>query len=137
MSNLTIKTGNILTSQCQTLVNTVNCVDVMGAGIALESKLRLPEIFDQSVHHCRAGLIDIDNLWIYKPPADAMEQRWALNFSTKRHWKYPSKVAYLKAGLEKFLAIYQEKGIQSIAFPILGAANGSRPTILPWRRTPA
>ena len=70
-----IITGNIFTSQCQTMVNTVNCVGVMGAGIALEFKLRLPEMFDQYIHHCRAGLIDIGNLWLYKPPADAREWR--------------------------------------------------------------
>ena len=77
--------------------------------------------------HCRAGRITIGKLWLYKPPADAREQRRALNFSTKRHWKYPSKVAYLAVGLEKFLATYREKCIQSIAFPILGAANGGIP----------
>lgn len=124
MPNLTIKTGNIFASQSQTLVNTVNCDGVMGAGIALEFKLRLPEMFDRYAEHCRAGRINIGSLWLYKPPADAREQRWALNFPTKRHWKYPSKVAYLEAGLEKFLATYQEKGIQSIAFPLLGATNG-------------
>ncbi len=62
MSNLTIKTGNIFTSQCQTMSNAVNCAGVMGAGMALEFKLRLPEVFDQYVDHCRARLIDIGNL---------------------------------------------------------------------------
>ena len=127
MTKPTIITGNIFASQCQTLVNTVNCDGVMGAGIALEFKLRLPEMFDRYAEHCRVGHIDIGKLWLYKPPADAREQRWALNFPTKRHWKYPSKVAYLEAGLDKFLATYREKGIQSIAFPILGATNGGIP----------
>ena len=127
MPNPTIITGNIFASQCQTLVNTVNCDGVMGAGIALEFKLRLPEMFDRYAEHCRAGLIKIGSLWLYKPPADAREQRWALNFPTKRHWKYPSKAAYLEAGLDKFLATYREKGIQSIAFPILGSTNGGIP----------
>ena len=127
MPNPTIITGNIFASPRQTLVNTVNCDGVMGAGIALEFKLRIPEMFDRYVEHCRAGRINIGSLWLYKPPAEAREQRWALNFPTKRHWKYPSKVAYLEAGLEKFLATYQEKGIQSIAFPLLGATNGGIP----------
>ena len=124
MSNPTIITGNILASQCQPLVNTVNCDGVMGAGIALEFKLRLPAMFDRYVEHCQAGRINIGSLWLYKPPADAREQRWALNFPTKRHWKYPSQVKYLEAGLQKFLDTYQQKGIQSIAFPLLGATNG-------------
>lgn len=124
MTNPTIITGNIFTSPCQTLVNTVNCDGVMGAGIALEFKLRLPAMFDRYAELCQGRLIDIGKLWLYKPPADAREQRWALNFPTKRHWKYPSKIEYLEAGLGKFLATYQEKGIQSIAFPVLGATNG-------------
>ena len=124
MTNPTIIPGNIFTSPCQTLVNTVNCDGVMGAGIALEFKLRLPAMFDGYAELCQDRLIDIGKLWLYKPPADAREQRWALNFPTKRHWKYPSKVEYLEAGLGKFLETYQQKGIQSIAFPVLGATNG-------------
>lgn len=127
MTNPTILTGNIFASQCQTLVNTVNCDGVMGAGIALEFKLRLPEMFDRYAAYCRAGHIAIGKLWLYQPPAAAREQRWALNFPTKLHWKNPSKIEYLAAGLEKFLAAYREKGIQSIAFPVLGATNGGIP----------
>lgn len=127
MANPTVITGNIFASQCQTLVNTVNCDGVMGAGIALEFKLRLPEMFDRYAEHCRAGRIAIGKLWLYQPPPDARERRWALNFPTKRHWKNPSKIEYLEAGLEKFLAAYQEKGIESIAFPVLGSANGGIP----------
>lgn len=124
MSNVTVKEGNLFTSRQQTLVNTVNCDGVMGAGIALVFKLRFPEMFDQYVEHCRAGRIDIGKLWIYKPPAAAGDPRWVLNFPTKRRWKHPSKVEYLEAGLKKFLGTYQNRGIQSIAFPLLGAANG-------------
>ena len=124
MSNVTVKEGNLFTSRQQTLVNTVNCDGVMGAGIALEFKLRFPEMFDQYVEHCRAGRIDIGKLWIYKPPAAAGDPRWVLNFPTKRRWKHPSKVEYLEAGLEKFLDTYRSRGIESIAFPLLGATNG-------------
>ena len=124
MTSITIKTGNIFTSKCQTLVNTVNCDGVMGAGIALEFRLRLPEMFEKYVEHCRAGRIVVGALWIYKPPARAREQRWVLNFPTKRHWKNPSRIEYLEAGLEKFLRTCHGRGIQSIAFPLLGAANG-------------
>ena len=123
-TNVNIRKGNIFTSECQTLVNTVNCDGVMGAGIALEFKLRLPEMFEQYVEHCKQRRIDIGKLWIYKPSQQAREQRWVLNFPTKRHWKNPSKVEYLEAGLEKFVDAYQSRGIKSIAFPVLGSANG-------------
>lgn len=124
MSKVTVKKGNLFTSKNQVLVNTVNCDGVMGAGVALEFKLRVPEMFGQYVEHCRAGRIDIGKLWIYKPSAAAKDRRWVLNFPTKRHWKRPSKIEYLTAGLEKFLDTYQSRGIESIAFPMLGAANG-------------
>jgi O-acetyl-ADP-ribose deacetylase (regulator of RNase III) len=111
--------GNIFTSNCQTLVNTVNCVGVMGAGIALECRLRYPQMHKKYIELCDASKIDIGLLWIYKSP-----NRWILNFPTKKHWKYPSKKEYLHAGLEKLIFTYKERGINSIAFPLLGADKG-------------
>ena len=114
--------GNIFTSECQTLVNTVNCVGVMGAGIALECRLRYPVMHDKYVRLCDENRINIGMLWIYKTP-----ERWILNFPTKRHWRYPSKADYLHAGLEKFVTTFAQKEIQSIAFPLLGADKGGIP----------
>lgn len=111
--------GNIFTTNCQTIVNAVNCVGVMGAGIALEFKLRYPEMFDHYVNLCVAKQLDIGKLWIYKSPT-----RWVLNFPTKKHWKYPSKLEYLEAGLQKFASTYAERGVTSVAFPLLGADRG-------------
>jgi len=123
-SNIEIKFGNLFTSECQTLVNTVNCVGVMGAGIALEFKLRLPDMFEEYVDKCNKGEIGIGRLWLYTPRSYSPEKRLVLNFPTKRHWKPNSKICYLKAGLEEFLTIYKSEGIESIAFPVLGASNG-------------
>ena len=86
--------------------------------------LRLPAMFEQYVEHCTRRRIDIGKLWIYKPPRDVREQRWVLNFPTKRHWKNPSKIKYLEAGLEKFVDTYRSRNIQSIAFPVLGSTSG-------------
>lgn len=120
--SIKIISGNIFTSQCQVIVNTVNCVGVMGAGIALECRLRYPEMYEKYIQYCLEGKINIGNLWIYKT-----ESRWILNFPTKKHWKNPSKIEYLHAGLEKFMNTYKEKGIESIAFPLLGADKGGIP----------
>lgn len=120
--SIKILKGNIFTSKYQTLVNTVNCVGVMGAGIALEYRLRYPEMHDKYVQLCVENKIDIGVLWVYKSP-----DRWILNFPTKKHWKYPSKKEYLRAGLDKFLNTYKEKKINSIAFPLLGADKGGIP----------
>jgi len=118
-SNIKIITGNIFTSNCQTLVNTVNCVGIMGSGIALEFKFRYPEMFDKYVKLCNENKISIGSLWLYKS-----KDKFILNFPTKDHWKYPTKIEYLEKGLKKFNDTYAERGIISIAFPILGASNG-------------
>lgn len=117
--SLKIITGNIFTSNCQTIVNTINCVGVMGAGIALEYRLRYPNMHEKYIYLCKEKKIDIGLLWIYKA-----EDKWILNFPTKRDWKYPSKIEYLEAGLSKFVSTYKERGIESIAFPLLGADKG-------------
>jgi len=120
ISNLKIITGNIFSTKCQTIVNTVNCVGVMGAGIALEFKFRYPQMFDRYVELCQQNMIRIGTLWLYKTDSERM----VLNFPTKQDWKYPSKIEYLEKGLARFLETYKEKGITSIAFPVLGASKG-------------
>jgi O-acetyl-ADP-ribose deacetylase (regulator of RNase III) len=114
--------GNLFTSDCQTLVNTVNCVGVMGAGIALEFRLRYPEMYLRYVELCQKKLMDVGKLWLYKS-----NQRWVLNFPTKKHWRNPSQVKFLELGLQKFVDTYREKKITSIAFPLLGTQHGGIP----------
>lgn len=116
------RTGNIFTSEAQTIVNTVNCVGVMGAGIAFEFRLRYPKMYVEYQNFCEQGLIEVGKLWRYKAV-----DREILAFPTKEDWRYPSKERYLHKGLEKFMATYRSLGIESIAFPILGADKGGIP----------
>lgn len=116
-----IRKGNIFNAKSQTIVNTVNCVGVMGKGIALVFKLRYPYMYDIYREHCKNKLIGIGKLWLYKGEQGAP---WVLNFPTKFHWKYPSKIEYLEKGLAKFVDTYKSQGITSIAFPLLGTHNG-------------
>ena len=118
--------GNLFNSKCQTLVNSVNCVGVMGAGVALEFKLRYPAMFNRYVDHCRKKRLTIGKLWLYRTPLGD-RQPWVLNFPTKDHWKFPSKQSYLHAGLTNFVSTYRDRGIESIAFPSLGSCNGGIP----------
>lgn len=111
--------GNIWNTKAHTIVNTVNCEGVMGAGIALECRLRFPEMFSRYKEICDDGLLKPGLLWLYKG-----EERWILNFPTKTSWKLPSKEEYLHSGLKKFAETFQSKGIESIAFPLLGASHG-------------
>lgn len=113
--------GNIFNTNAQTIVNTVNCVGVMGKGIALVFKLRYPKMFDLYKEYCKSKLIGIGKLWLYK---GEVNEPWVLNFPTKFHWKYPSKMEYIEKGLQKFVDTYKDKGITSIAFPLLGTHNG-------------
>lgn len=121
---ITIKKGNIFTTRCQTIVNTVNCVGVMGAGIAYEFKLRHPQMFRAYEAFCKNGQIKVGTLWIYSPQEQPKYCSKILNFPTKNHWKDPSTIEFLELGLQKFLGTYKQKGITSIAFPLLGASLG-------------
>ena len=118
---ITLIKGNIFNTKAQVVVNTVNCVGVMGKGIALVYKLRYPKMFDLYQEYCKSNLIGIGKLCLYKGEPDAP---WVLNFPTKFHWKYPSKLEYVEKGLQKFMDTYKNQGIKSIAFPLLGAHNG-------------
>jgi len=111
--------GNLFQSPAQTLVNTVNTVGVMGKGVALEFKRLFPEMYSQYRALCESGQFKIGQLWLYKTP-----QKWVLNFPTKEHWRAPSRLEYIDAGLKKFVQVYSEMGIHSIAFPPLGCGNG-------------
>jgi len=111
--------GNIFTSNCKVIVNTVNCVGVMGAGLALECRFRYPDMHNKYKKLCDQKLLQIGKLWLYKS-----DEKWILNFPTKKDWKQPSKLEYIELGLIKFKETYQEKNIQSIAFPMLGADKG-------------
>lgn len=119
--------GNIFNSKCQTIVNTVNCVGVMGKGIAQVYKLRYPSMFIEYKEHCKMNLIKPGSLWLFSKQINAP---WILNFPTKFHWKYPSKIEWIEDGLKKFVETYKQKRITSIAFPLLGTHNGGLDTII-------
>lgn len=128
---LTFIKGDIFSSDCQTIVNAVNCVGVMGAGIALEYKKRFPLMFTSYKTLCDNNLLEPGKLHLHKvddqrsPVRDqAARQRWILNFPTKLDWRNPTKMEYLELGFKKFKETYKEKGITSIAFPHLGCQNG-------------
>lgn len=111
--------GNIFTSRAEVLVNPVNCVGVMGAGLALEFRFRYPEMYSRYLEICNNNLLKPGLLWLYKS-----ENIRILNFPTKNNWRHPSKEKYLIDGLKKFSETYKKKEIKSIAFPLLGADKG-------------
>lgn len=120
-----ILVGDLFESKCQTLVNTVNTVGIMGKGIALEFKKRFPDMFEDYVRRCAEGKVRLGEPYLYKrltPP-------WILNFPTKEHWRSVSNLADLVRGLTYLEEHYKEWGINSIALPPLGCGHGQ----LEWK----
>lgn len=116
---ITYVEADLFTSPAQTLVNTVNTVGVMGKGLAKVFKTVYPAMFEEYKALCERGNLTIARLLLYRTP-----HKWVLNFPTKRHWRQPSRLDDIEAGLQTFRQTYAEQGITSIAFPQLGCGNG-------------
>jgi O-acetyl-ADP-ribose deacetylase (regulator of RNase III) len=104
----------------QTIVNTVNCVGVMGGGLALEFRLRYPDMYEDYINRCQQKQVRVDRPYLYR----GYEWPWIMNFATKNHWKYPSKMEWIEQGLTYFVNNYERGQIESIAFPKLGCDRG-------------
>lgn len=125
-------TGNLLESDAQTLVNTVNCVGVMGRGIALDFKRAFPAMFEDYAERCAAGSVRLGEPYLWRsidvqrctsssPPTS---DQWVLNFPTKGHWRSRSRLSNIADGLDWLEARCEEWGIESLAVPALGCQNG-------------
>ena len=112
--------GDLFASQAQTLVNTVNCVGVMGKGVALQFKKRFPEMFADYERRCAAGEVRLGEPYLWAP----LVVPWVLNFPTKDHWRSRTRLADIEAGLAHLAACYRDWGIESLAVPPLGCGEG-------------
>lgn len=112
--------GDIFESKMQTLVNTVNCVGVMGKGIAQEFKKKYPEMYKDYVIRCERHQVKLGEPYIY---GDLFNNS-IINFPTKDHWRSPSKIEDIIKGLKYFLDHYKTWDIESVAFPPLGCGSG-------------
>lgn len=116
------KSGNIFNSNAMAVVNTVNCVGAMGKGIALDFKLRFPEMFKEYQKICFKHLLKPGQILPYTKSSPII-----LNFAIKDDWKDPSRVEWIEQTLQKFVANYHALRITSVAFPWMGAMNGGIP----------
>ena len=120
---IVLSTGNLLEDQAEAYVNTVNTVGVMGKGIALQFKQAFPDVFKQYAKDCKQGLVEVGSMHVFL--VDGLTNpKYVINFPTKRHWRDPSKMAYIESGLKDLVRVIKELGIQSIAIPPLGCGNG-------------
>jgi len=114
-------TGDILDANVEALVNPVNTVGVMGAGLALQAKRRYPGMYREYYASCLRGELKIGRVLVHTVFG---YPRLVVNFPTKRHYQDPSKLEWIDAGLVDLHALIEELGIRSIAIPPLGCGLG-------------
>ena len=117
------KIGDLLAEDAEALVNPVNCVGVMGRGIALQFKRAFPENFRTYAEACDRGDVRPGNMFVFETGA-ITNPRYIINFPTKRHWRGKSRIEDIEAGLNALGEVIRERDIRSIAIPALGSGLG-------------
>ena len=120
---ITYKTGDVLAEAAEALVNTVNCVGVMGRGVALQFKRAFPENFKAYAARCKRDEMRPGHVFVFETRA-VVPPRYIINFPTKRHWRGKSRLEDIESGLESLAGEIRSRGIRSIAIPPLGSGLG-------------
>ncbi len=120
---ITLTTGDILKADAQALVNTVNCVGVMGRGLALQFKKCYPENFQEYQRICKDGRLAPGKMLVHDRGIFT-NPRFIINFPTKKHWREKSHIDDIRSGLQALVAAVEEHEISSIAIPPLGCGLG-------------
>ncbi|WP_437921524.1 type II toxin-antitoxin system antitoxin DNA ADP-ribosyl glycohydrolase DarG [Sphingobacterium sp. LRF_L2] len=115
--------GDLLQSDAEALVNTVNTVGVMGKGIALQFKNKYPHNYKVYKEACKKGELKVGEVLVVKD-GDILCEKYIINFPTKEHWRSPSELSYIQEGLKALEKSIKEYNITSIALPPLGCGNG-------------
>jgi O-acetyl-ADP-ribose deacetylase (regulator of RNase III) len=116
--------GNILESEAQALVNTVNTMGIMGKGIALQFKKAFPDNFRAYQNACKRKEVVTGKLFVTKDGNLNTGTKIIINFPTKNDWRKSSEYSYIEDGLDDFIQIVEKYQLRSVAFPPLGAGNG-------------
>lgn len=117
------KSGDLFTEECEALVNAVNCVGVMGRGIALRFKQTYPEGFKRYAAACKRGEVQPGQMFVFEVEGET-NPRYIIHFPTKRHWRAKSKMEDVEAGLIALAQQIRALELRSIALPALGAGLG-------------
>lgn len=121
--------GNLLTSNTQAIVNTVNTVGVMGKGIALQFKERFPQNFKAYAAACKRGEVKTGEMFVFTE-TDLHGEKIIINFPTKQEWFRKSQYSWIEEGLKDLVRVIEEMDIKSISLPPLGCGNGG----LKWEK---
>lgn len=134
MARIIFEQGNLLEANADALVNTVNCVGIMGRGVALQFKNAFPENFHAYKQACDLEQVQPGRMFVFD--TGQLNPRYIVNFPTKRHWKGKSRMEDIDSGLQSLVAVIKQRQIRSIAVPPLGSGLGGlnwqdvRPRIL-------
>ncbi len=116
------KTGDLLQADAEALVNTVNCVGIMGRGIALQFKNEFPENFKTYAAACKRGDVQPGRMFVFE--TGMLHPKFIINFPTKRHWKGKSRIEDIQSGLDALAEEIRGRQIHTIAIPPLGSGLG-------------
>lgn len=117
------RTGDILQTDAEALVNTVNCVGIMGRGVALQFKRAFPENFKAYKSACDRHLVQPGRMFVFET-GYVDNPKYIINFPTKRHWKGNSRIEDIESGLRAFVDVIRRLQIHSVAMPPLGSGLG-------------
>jgi O-acetyl-ADP-ribose deacetylase (regulator of RNase III) len=117
------KTGNLLKAEAEALVNTVNCVGVMGRGIALQFQKAYPDNFEIYKKLCNSKQMQVGKVFVFDRNS-YINPKYIINFPTKKHWRGKSKIEDIQKGLQSLIEEIQQRHIRSIAIPPLGCGLG-------------
>ncbi|WP_246740952.1 type II toxin-antitoxin system antitoxin DNA ADP-ribosyl glycohydrolase DarG [Mesorhizobium sp. NZP2298] len=123
MAMIEFRTGDILRADVEALVNTVNCVGIMGRGIALQFKNDFPENFRAYEAACVREEVQPGKMFVFETRT-LTNPKFIINFPTKRHWRGKSRMEDIESGLKALVEEIRERGIRSIAIPPLGSGLG-------------
>ena len=117
------RTGDMFAEEAEALVNTVNCVGVMGRGIALQFKRAFPSNFKAYAARCRRGEMKPGRVFVFETGSE-VPPRYIINFPSKRHWRGKSRIEDIESGLRSLVEEIRERDIRSVAVPPLGSGLG-------------
>lgn len=118
-----LTSGDILKDDSEAIVNTVNCVGIMGRGIALQFKKAWPENFKAYEAACLREEVQPGRMFVFET-GHLTNPRYIINFPTKRHWRGKSRIQDIESGLTALVAEIRNRGITSVAIPPLGSGLG-------------
>ncbi|MBM7482668.1 O-acetyl-ADP-ribose deacetylase (regulator of RNase III) [Bradyrhizobium sp. USDA 3686] len=116
------RTGDILRADVEALVNTVNCVGIMGRGVALQFKNNFPANFKAYEVACARDEVQPGRMFVFE--TGQLSPKFIINFPTKRHWKGKSRMEDIECGLKALVEEIRNRRIRSIAIPPLGSGLG-------------